>query len=724
MEPIRLFIQNFQCHDESFIDFTKFQSALIVGKVDNNDERSNGVGKTTIFKALEYVLFNQSEVNLENIIREDTEHCTVTFDFFVDNCEYRVSRKRTKKSTDLSLFVRNNTEASDTMPDISEYKDISSRRVADTEKDLFKLTKFTYKSFRNIVHFPQDVKDGLSSTTPEKRKAILKDVLDIINYSKLEKIAKDKLNSLQKELDKYNILLSNLQDPFTSLKSLEESMLSLNNSLLTKDNLLSLKTEELQSLNSKIDVGVENISSLEKECADVLYKEKSLLQEISKLDLSLKDYSVKKNTIIKNAKELVLELDELKKEQKSILNIDYSTLEPLIAEADEISEKIQKLKNNINVNELNISNLLIPLPKDNKCKHCRQDMSAEHKKTCQENIDKELAIIRQNNSLFSNQIADFTKELLNKNKQINYLQLYKKKLEDVNSKISLKNKEVSDRKVLYSEYLDLISKYTSELDLKKKELEVISQRKEELPLSKINELKNNITHLKNNSTSIHKELELLKKEKDELLYKKAALEFSISEKNKSCVLYKEYSSKIESLIKESRLYPKVIQAFSSSGIPNIIIQNVLDDLQIEANNLLNQLRPGLQLSFTVEKTKSDGSESETLDIAYSLNGKNRYYEQLSGAMKLAVSFSLKLGLSFVLQKLIGVNVRFFLLDEIDQALDRATIDAFADMIKLFQNNFKFLIITHNDHLKEKFSSGIVVQQNISMISNACVVSSW
>ena len=496
MEPLRLFIQNFQCHEESFIDFTKFQSALIIGKVDNNEERSNGVGKTTIFKALEYVLFNQSEVNLEQIIREDSECCTVTFDFIANNSEYRISRKRTKKSTDLSLFIRNNCEPSDIMPDISEYQDISSRRTADTDKDLFKLIKFTYKSFRNIVHFPQDIKDGLSSTSPEKRRAILKDVLDIINYSKLEKIAKDKSNSLLKEIDKYNILIANLQDPDSALALLEKDMSSLNESILFKENILISKMSSLQEISAKIESENSAIISLEKECSDVLYKEKAITQDVNKLECSIKELSVKKNNLIKQAKELVSELEALKKEQKSILDIDYSELDQLMIDASLYSEKIQDLKNKINVNQINIENLLIPLPKDNKCKHCRQDMSVEHRKTCQDNIDKELSVIRKNNSEFQSEITALSNELLNKNKQINYLQLYKKKLEDIIYKISVKNKEVTDKKAIYSEYLDLISKQTLEYDAKKEELNVLFQRKEELPLSKVYELKSNLKKLK------------------------------------------------------------------------------------------------------------------------------------------------------------------------------------------------------------------------------------
>lgn len=93
-------------------------------------------------------------------------------------------------------------------------------------------------------------------------------------------------------------------------------------------------------------------------------------------------------------------------------------------------------------------------------------------------------------------------------------------------------------------------------------------------------------------------------------------------------------------------------------------------------------------------------------------------------MQLAVAFSLKLGLSFLLQKMIGTDIKFLLLDEIDQALDKASVDAFADIIKFFQKDYTILIITHNDRLKDKFSHAILVEQDHNMISRAKVVSSW
>lgn len=77
-----------------------------------------------------------------------------------------------------------------------------------------------------------------------------------------------------------------------------------------------------------------------------------------------------------------------------------------------------------------------------------------------------------------------------------------------------------------------------------------------------------------------------------------------------------------------------------------------------------------------------------------------------------------------MQKIIGVDIKFLLLDEIDQSLDKASVDAFADIVKFFQKDFMILIITHNDRLKDKFAHAILVEQDINMVSKASVVTSW
>ena len=207
MKPQRLYIKDFMCYDWAFIDFTEFSSALIVGKSEVNESESNGVGKTTIFRAIEYALFNYSDVILESIVRDDADSCKITLDFEVSGQIYRLARTRTRKgATDPSLYERTATDGlvdevfhtDDYQPLFDEkyWKDISSRRAADTEKDLAKLLKVNLKSFRVFVHFMQHDFSGLATATPEKRKGILRDALNLAIYLKLEKMAKDKSSVL------------------------------------------------------------------------------------------------------------------------------------------------------------------------------------------------------------------------------------------------------------------------------------------------------------------------------------------------------------------------------------------------------------------------------------------------------------------------------------------------------------------------------------------------
>ena len=299
MKPIRLYIDNFMCYDKGFIDFTKFNSALIIGKIENNDLYSNGVGKTTIFKAIEYVLYNQAQVNLEKIIRDDINICQIIFDFIVDGQEYRVVRKRTKKgSTDLSLFVRNSTPGDDLQvyhsiddstntyipytdkKDMEKFwKGISGRRAADTEKELEKLIKLNYKAFRSTIHFIQNDFTSLATVTPEKRKGILKEALNLMVYLKLEKIAKDQYNVLSKDIDKKKILLESLGDPEKDILNNSAQLSEIDENITKKQKTLDDLTNNLQSLNEKISLLNNEYSDLEKKFSFLIEKEKTLSVE-------------------------------------------------------------------------------------------------------------------------------------------------------------------------------------------------------------------------------------------------------------------------------------------------------------------------------------------------------------------------------------------------------------------------------------------------------------
>jgi DNA repair exonuclease SbcCD ATPase subunit len=735
MRPLRLYINDFMCYDWAYIDFTQFSSAILVGRAEGNDAEANGVGKTTIFKSIEYVLFNQSNFNLESIIRDDATSCKVVFDFIMGDKEYRLARTRTiKGSTDLSLYERTaeigtieqvlHTDTYETLFDKKYWEDISGRRAADTEKDLNKLLKINYKSFRTFVHFVQHDFTSLATATPEKRKAILKDALNLVIYAKLEKLTKDKSAALSRELDRVRALIEGLGDPEVDLLKMRTQMIEVEKNLASSLLLMSTYQEEIERLNNKVSQLTNDYNGLESKFSASLAIEQTIIQAKSRLETTVKEYQTKKSNIVKEARELVIEVKQLEETQTQLLTIDY-------AQIDILSEKIENKK--VLVTQHNVSiktdmeeyeELKIPMPTDSMCKHCRQPMTDQHR---QEHLIKDrtrMTELQVNIKNIKIAVQKLNLEIQAHQQAINSTTLSKQHLESVMNKIVTKKKELADKRNLHNEYSATLERNSNEL--KEKEQELLKAQ-EELKNSSLEEakiLQKQIELEKKNIVQVANKIGIANKEVTHFTSNKAVLEHSITQRGLDKQKKEDLSKLFLDLENKLGVYPLVAQAFSSTGIPNLIIHNILDDLQVEVNKLLTQFRPNLQLSFFVEKTKGDGTEADTLDIQYQVGGKKRYYEQLSGAMQLMVLFSLKLGISFLLQNLLGIDIKFLLLDELDQSLSKGRVDAFVEIIKFLQKDFTVLVITHNDQLKDKFSHAILVEQDINMVSQAKVVSSW
>lgn len=733
MNPIRLVTKDFCLHGRSEIDFTKFLTALIVGKDYGNDLNANAVGKSTIFKAIEFVLFNQTDTKLDKLVRRGANLCKVILYFEYGGNVYRLFRARTKKGiNDLSLHIRTSVEGlneSIFVDEIEEdnifWKNISSRRTGDTEETLQKITKTNYKMFRNTSHFVQHDLSGLPTLTAEKRKSFLREIFQISIYSKLEKISKEQQKCLVKDLDKCQVLLD-------ELSSLEDDICKTESISILKNSELDLKQNELVILNNELINVNESCAKLDslimlKEDKSKSVKDRhiQISLDLEKAKKSLSDFLIKKKSLALEAKNSISNLEQVKLSYSSKMKeFEESKIDLLNNEISSIKDAISKNIFIINNSSSEINELKIPLPKEDVCKHCRQHLSDEHRLVCQNNINdkiKKLEDLIIKSKLQNEEFSKNHNKLLFDLKAINEC---KKNIEDLSNKIKSEEHSLQSKKTIYKDYEDIASKYKIEVDEKTINLEEISKELSSFNLEEINDLKEKLLIHKNDNVNLLRKIELVNIEVRNLGKEIAILNHVLDDKKNKISKKKELVNSIKSLSDKIKTYDLVINSFSSSGIPNLIIQNVLDDLQNESNDILNRIRPGLQLSFSLEKTRSDGDLDDTLDINYYVNNDQSDYEQLSGAEKVSVSFSLKMGLSFILQKMFGSEMKVLLLDEVDQSFDKSSVDAFADIVKEFQNDFKVLVITHNDRLKDKFSETIVVEKDSSGISSAKLLGNY
>lgn len=726
MEPLTIEIENFMSHRSSFIDCTQFSSAIIIGKSKNNEAISNGTGKSTIFHAINWVLFNEYPTKtVDKIIRNGADRCKVSLEFKTNSGIFKVIRSRGKKNGELLLFQKNG----------EEWESYGQKTNTEVEKELQNIIKISYNAFRNSVLFAQSDLNGLRGLASEKaggRREILKAALDLVDYSKLEKISKEELSECAKKVNAQKAVISSLGDPSSDIEELKKNLSSAKENLSSKE----LERSKIQKL---LDCKKENLVELQK----TLNSEASSTQEkISEIRLSkrnLQSTLLKSESILKQKEnELSLSVKKLNDNIVSLttLNDKLETLKvkPLRA-LDEVRadfSKFQQYESDgiayILSLEKQCEKLRKPMPDGQVCPHCRQPMSEEHKQQCLLQISEEIDRIEQEILSSKRKLEKVKFKKTSFEKELNDISLHEVSIKDVENKINNKKNEIQNCQNYITQLKELVSHFKNEVDLQVNSIKDLETRENSLKeiTKKLNvdEISIKITKLKEEIESLESKSHQILKEISSLNVNIGMFSGNLDSRNKDKVKLSKLEEELKRLEKDHYIRQLVVQGFSNEGIPSMIIHTVLDDLQVESNKLLNELRPGLELNFSITKNKSSGEQEETLDIYYRVNGVETDYEQLSGGQKLMIALSLKLGLSLVIQHRLGVDIKFLELDEVDQSLDKAGVEALADVIKKWQDRFKIFLITHNDNLKHKLNHVILVENDGANGATAKVTNSW
>lgn len=733
MKPLFLRLYNFMCYDFTELDLSGFSSALIIGKANDNELYSNGVGKSTLFKAIEFCLFNECAkgLKLEKLVRDEADKCRIVLDFELNGVVYRVSRSRTRKGiSDLSLYEKYNHTDADINPHTlaieddeitfkKYWKDISGRRASDTEEALSKIHKMNYDAFCSGYYFAQDDRaSGLATATKSDRKKILKNSLQLSVYTALNKLATNESSLLSKQISEKNAAINALGRPAEEIAILEVKAQATVRGLEIKSQELAIQNQKITNKTNEVNQLKLEASTISAQVDSVLKRQQESKSKISKLENQVNDYSNKRKSLIADAKSLSAAVEEIKKNKSVIVDPSLETINQIKITLEKGKVLVSEKSTLLSLAKAELTELQIPLPNEAFCKHCRQPLTDAHRLECEKNNNEKIKQIQENIQLLIQDGKRQTAANTASFASIQELEKAKNLFSTLSSQLITKEKEYQDKKALYAEYEGIYKKYNEELESAKLEsLEIVkeveaSSSKELEKLNQVMQSENLILD------QLVRDLDILNKDSNKLSNDKAVISFSLQEKKNNIAKIVELSKEVQKIEEDFAVLSDVLESFGPTGIPNLIIHNILDDLQAESNTILEQIRPGLQLSFAIEKTKGDGQLGDDLDIDYFLNGKPRDYAQLSGAQKLCIMFSLKLGVAFLLQKTIGITFNLLLLDEIDQALDKASIDAFADIIRVFQKDFTILVITHNDRLQEKFKNIILVEQDQDMVSKA------
>ncbi len=205
-------------------------------------------------------------------------------------------------------------------------------------------------------------------------------------------------------------------------------------------------------------------------------------------------------------------------------------------------------------------------------------------------------------------------------------------------------------------------------------------------------------------------LNQLQKEQSQLFQKKGAIQEKLLKIEQLLLEQKKIEENREKLLYQKDVYEKLSSAFGKNGIPSMIIENTIPELEEEANAILSRLSDEpITVSLESLKELKSGEARETLDIKIHDEMGIRPYELYSGGEAFRIDFAIRIALSKLLTLRAGAPLRTLVIDEGFGTQDEDGLQKLIQAINSIQNDFdKIMVITHLPTLKDAFPVRIEV----------------
>ncbi len=171
----------------------------------------------------------------------------------------------------------------------------------------------------------------------------------------------------------------------------------------------------------------------------------------------------------------------------------------------------------------------------------------------------------------------------------------------------------------------------------------------------------------------------------------------------------------QEILKQIAQLKMLEKAFGKDGIPALLIEQSLPEIEEHANEVLDRLSSGMmRLTFATQREYRDSKREdrkETLDIMISSSAEERAYELFSGGEAFRINFALRLALSRMLAHRAGARLSTLVIDEGFGSQDAEGRQRLIEAINYVRDEFsKIIVITHLEELKDAFSARIEVSK--------------
>jgi exonuclease SbcC len=170
----------------------------------------------------------------------------------------------------------------------------------------------------------------------------------------------------------------------------------------------------------------------------------------------------------------------------------------------------------------------------------------------------------------------------------------------------------------------------------------------------------------------------------------------------------------QALEKKEGIYGDLRTAFGVRGVPAMIIEAAVPEIEDAANRLLSRMTNGqMHVRFDTQRETKAGEVREALEIQIADELGTRPYENYSGGEQFRVNFAIRVALSKLLARRAGAQLQILVVDEGFGTQDASGRQRLVEAINAVQDDFSLvLVVTHISELKDAFPVRIQVTKTL------------
>lgn len=693
MIPLKLELQNFLPYiDPAPLDFDGLHVACLTG--------DNGAGKSSLLDAITWSLWGRARARTDDeLIHQGAGEMRVALTFGLQGQIYQVIRQRKagkRGGGSLELQVLHN----------ERWRSISEATVPNTQKKIIGLLRLDYDTFINSAFIQQGKADEFTRKTPAQRKEVLADILGLDQWATYEERARRRIAQLREqiagvdgEIAGYDRELSRRAEYQTALDAAQHTLAG----TAEKLRVAEAKWAELEKARDAL-------TTLRRQMVDLDKRIAQTEKDVREIDAELAEASAKGDpelirVALENSQHSLAELEKQEANRLAVMGKRQTLAEEAArrrGENEALAPQTEPLKKRIETLEE---------ATDPTCPTCGQPLTETHRHTIIEELRAEVENrrnrYRDNNTqlrTLGDQLATFERELEKINDALRERPALQKRLASLQAQLASASEakaqieKLAERRARWQETLQTDCAARAALE---KETAVLSARAVE-------------------ADDVQNALDKLRFEARVATEEMGAARQRLSALDAIAKYRQEKLATRQSLAEQQGIFEELREAFGKRGVPAMIIEAAVPEIESAASELLNRMTAGrMGIRFNTQRETQAGDVRETLEIQISDELGTRSYENYSGGEQFRVNFAIRIALSRLLARRAGAQLQTLIIDEGFGSQDAQGREKLVEAINAIQDDFqRILIITHLDELKDVFPAriDIIKTSNGSQIS--------